>query len=230
MLRSCGPPRRAGRGPCPLGRLVPSSRRRRRRSGRRTRGCPPPSPERLLVVRGNDDRDGLPVEHGPRRGAPAAHERIPEQREGDPDEQADEGADEHARPPARRLRPHRHRLCGHAARLDVLCQRQGARRVEAVDLQRGQALLGERDLRVEVRERDELLDRAQAVVGDDLCLRCTGSGEARLHDPDLCVDVRELLVERTNLRVRVRTRPRRRPVFARWFAAAAVFARAEPVT
>ena len=64
----------------------------------------------LLVVRGNDDGYGLAVEHGlgRARGEPARH-RIPEQRRHDPEQEADERAHEHARAPARRLRPHGHR-------------------------------------------------------------------------------------------------------------------------
>ena len=67
------------------------------------------------------------------------------------------------------------------------------------------ALLGERDLRVEVRERDELLDRAEAAVGDDLLLRRACGGEPRVHDPELRADVCELLLERVDLRLRVAT-------------------------
>ena len=84
-----------------------------------------------------------------------------------------------------------------------LAERDGARRVEAVELQRHLALLGERDLGVEGRQRDELLDGTERRVGDDLLLLRTRGGKARVHEPELRVDVLELLFERVDLRLRV---------------------------
>ena len=43
-----------------------------------------------------------------------------------------------------------------------------ARQVEAVDLERCLPLLGERDLGIDVRHEHELLNRAEAVIGENL--------------------------------------------------------------
>ena len=153
---------------------VPSrDARRRRRSRRRGRACRRASPEQLLLVeRGNDDCDGLPSSMGQAAQALRACGR---------DRSQSSATIIPSRSPMKApTMTSVVRLAGRLVftaiaddvmrrRLDVPARaKDPRRRVEAVELERQLPRLGEVELRVDVRERDELL-RELRLLSATIC-------------------------------------------------------------